>query len=98
VPVRNGLLVLVAAAALFALDRLALWAERRGWIYYRKRKASSRALGNALLETQALLEPRARETVEALAERPVEGEASGDPPRPRSGDAPSDGTVGRERG
>ena len=77
---RLALFALVAALGLFAFDRLALWAERRGWIYYRKRKASARALGNALLETQVLLEPRARETVEALAEKPGGGETTGDPP------------------
>lgn len=77
---RFALLVLALASALFGLDRLGLWAERRGWIYYRRKRASPRSLGNALLETQALLEPRARETVEALAEKPAEREAGGEPP------------------
>lgn len=34
------------AAALFAIDRLGLYAERRGWIYWRKVKPSS--MGGAL--------------------------------------------------
>lgn len=93
---RFALLVLALAAALFVLDRLALWAESNGWIYYRRRRASPRALGNALLETQALLEPRARETIEALAARPAEAEASGDPP-PAGDDGTPRGHPGRRR-
>lgn len=77
---RLALLAFGALLTLLVLDRIALWAEGRGWIYYRRKRASPRALGNALLETQALLEPRAREVVEALSERPAEGDASGEPP------------------
>ena len=39
--------------------------ERRGWIYYRERKASSSSASNAFLEIQALFEPRAEHLVES---------------------------------
>ena len=41
--------IVAVIAALFALDRLALWAESRGWIYYRRKRGSGMtAVGNAL--------------------------------------------------
>jgi hypothetical protein len=40
---------LVAVAALYGLHRLGLWAERRGWIYYRKKHGSDGALSRRSL-------------------------------------------------
>lgn len=76
------IIVLLAGAALLLVvfDRLALAAERRGWIYYRARKANPASLGSAMLEVQSLLEPGVREVVEARSEAPAEAEAKGDPP------------------
>lgn len=74
------LLLVGATLLLFALDRLALAAERRGWVYYRARKANPASLGSAMLEVQSLLEPGAREVVDARSEAPGEAEAKGDPP------------------
>ncbi len=74
---------LLAAAGLYALHRLALWAEARGWIYY-TRRGSSGALGNAFLEVQALFEPTRRHVLEER-QRAVEKEEEdedGDPPEP----------------
>lgn len=82
--------ILIGAGALFALDRLALAAERRGWIFYRRHKASPGGVGNALLEVQAILEPRARATIEARAERGEPGESADDPPEPSSAARSSD--------
>jgi len=31
-------ILIAAAIALFVLDRLALWMDDRGWLYYRKRR------------------------------------------------------------
>lgn len=42
---------LAALAGLYGLHRIALWAERRGWIYYGNKHGSSGALGSALLES-----------------------------------------------
>lgn len=71
------LMVLVAGAC--ALDRLGLWMERRGWVYYRKKRGSV-PLGRAVLETQALMDPSKRYVLEATRTSPDEGQ-SGDPPK-----------------
>lgn len=76
------LVLLLAATVLLlrALDRLALWAERRGWIYYRTRRRSPGALGNALLEVHSLFEPGLEATVEVRSEEAAEQAAPADPP------------------
>ena len=50
-----GLLLLVVLLVL--LDRLGLWMERRGWIYWRRRKARG-TLASTLLSIQKVFEPR----------------------------------------
>jgi hypothetical protein len=68
------------AGGMYALDRLGLWLEARGWIYYRTKRGSV-SLGMAVLETQALLDPAKRHVLEAPQTEPDEGE-SGDRPPP----------------
>ena len=77
-----AILLLLGAAALFLLDRLGLYLESRGWIYYRKKKASPTTLGNAFLELQSILEPGKRNVVEVRTEEVVEDDDEGDPPPP----------------
>ena len=72
--------LVVVAVAVVAFDRLGLWAERRGWIFYRTRKPSPGSVGSALLQAQALLEPQVRYVVEERRERPAEDQDAGDPP------------------
>ncbi len=62
------------------LHYFALWAERRGWIYYKHRKASPGSVGNALLQVQSIFEPGKEHVLEARLEDAVEEDASGDPP------------------
>jgi hypothetical protein len=50
------LLALAILAGLYGLDRLALWAERRGWLYWRKMKPTGNALGAMTLELQRIFE------------------------------------------
>lgn len=52
------------AGGLFILDRIGLWMEKRGWLYYRHKKASGGGLGNALQEFNAFLNPSARHIIE----------------------------------
>lgn len=69
---------------LYALHRLAQWAERRGWIFYMKKKPSSTALGTAFLEIQQLAQPEKRHLLEATQEQKAEQDdagGSGDPER-----------------
>jgi hypothetical protein len=68
------------AVGLFALHRLALWAESRGWIYYMKSGGGSTRAGNALLEIQQILEPSKTHVVEMKKVKKAEHDHSGDPP------------------
>ena len=92
-----GLAVLAGLGAVYGLHRIALWAERRGWIYYLTKHGSSGALGNALLAAQAIIEPSAKHVLEERMKDDLEAEESGDPPDPGKSDAaqhgaPADGT------
>jgi hypothetical protein len=78
--VKLAALLLAGAVLAFALDRLALWMEGRGWIYYRRRKPSSSALGNAFLQVQSLLRPETRHILEERRQDEEEPAESGDPP------------------
>ena len=68
-------------AGMFVLDRLLLAAEERGWIYWRRRKASPGTRAGALMELHALIEPDRKHTAEVLREEPHEEDDEGDPPR-----------------
>ena len=69
-----------ALLALLAFDRLFLWMERRGWIYYRKKSSSPRSVGGAFLEIQSLLEPSKKYVIEIEKEEKKEQAESGEPP------------------
>lgn len=77
---RFALIAAAVAAGLYCLHRLAVWAERRGWIYYREKRGSSGTVGNALLEVHALFEPSTRHLAEERRRDVAEDEESGDPP------------------
>ena len=72
--------VIAGVLALYALHRLSCWMEDRGWIYYRKKRGSSGALGSAFLEVQSILEPGKRYVLEERLKEDVEQDDSGDPP------------------
>jgi hypothetical protein len=82
----------VIVAGVYGLHRLALWAERRGWIYYRERRGSGVSVGNALLQVHALLEPAQRHVVEERMRDLEEDDESGEPPG-----GPPDGSPVRGR-
>jgi hypothetical protein len=89
---KYALLGLLALAGLYALHRLGLWAEQRGWIYYRTKHGSSGTLANAALEVHSLFDPSTRYVVEERERDQVEDDQSGDPPTTRrsSADGPAD--------
>lgn len=74
------LVLLAVAAALYVVHRLALWMEERGWIYYRRRRGTSGALGDAFLEVQSLVDPGQKAVLEARRQVADEAGESGDPP------------------
>jgi len=76
-------LVIIAAAIIAGsvlLHVLALWMERKGWIYYKHNKPSSNALGNAFLEVQSILEPNKKHIIEVKKEDKKQNEEAGDEP------------------
>ena len=75
-----ALLGFLAIAGLYGLHRLCLWAEQRGWIYYRKKRGSSGTLSSAVLGVHSLLEPSKRYIVEETSRHQEEEDQSGDPP------------------
>lgn len=77
---KAAIFALLALVLLYGLHRLALWAEARGWIYYRKKHGGSGALSSAVLEVQSLFEPSKRYVLEEKRREQVEGEDSGEPP------------------
>jgi hypothetical protein len=74
--------ILITAAGLYALHRTAVRMEDRGWIYYRKSRGSTGALGSAFLEVQSMLEPGTRHVIEARRREEADEKESGDPPEP----------------
>lgn len=72
--------ILGAVAAAGVLHLAASWMERRGWIYYRRGHGTASAIGNAVREAHAAVEPSVQYVIqEEKRERP-EIEAPGDPP------------------
>ncbi len=76
------LLLAAVTAALYALHRLGLWMETRGWIYYRHKHGSSGSLGAAFLDVQSLLEPSKRHVIEISQRDESEADDAGGPPNP----------------
>jgi hypothetical protein len=78
--VKTLLWMIVIGLALGGLHALALWAERRGWIYYRHRKASPGTAGRAFMEVQSLLEPGVAHIIQSESEDAQQEDDAGDPP------------------
>ncbi len=68
------------ALGLFLLDRLGLWMERQGWIYYRKSRGMTTRAGNAFLELHSMLEPEKKHVIELKQEEKKAQTPTGDPP------------------
>lgn len=54
----------LVVATLVVLDRLLLAAERRGWVYWRRSRASTSRASSALLSIQSIFEPDREHVVE----------------------------------
>jgi hypothetical protein len=75
--------VAAIGVALFGLDRLALWAETKGWIYWRKKKAQTGALGSALMEMNVITNPSAEHVIVVKDAKKFEERENGDDDPPR---------------
>ncbi len=71
---------IAAVAGLYGLHRLGVWAEGRGWIYYRKKHGSSGTLLNAVLEVHSLFDPSKRYVLEEKNRDRAEEQDRDDPP------------------
>ena len=71
---------LVIVVALLALDRLLLWFESKGWIYYRRYKPRRGASTYHLMEMHSIFEPGFEEVIEAKVHEEEKEDESGDPP------------------
>lgn len=66
-------------ALCWVAHRFALFAEKRGWIYYTNWRRGAR-IGNALMEVQSIWEPAKQNLVVEMARTKVEQDDNGDPP------------------
>src|SRR5690349_4903876 len=65
-----ALIVLLVALALVAVDRLALWMERRGWIYWRKVKPKGGGgMSRTLTTMQEFVQPEIQHVIEDRQQR-----------------------------
>ena len=70
--IRLAVIVAALALAAFLLDALALWMERRGWLYWRKSKrhgGGGGATAGMLTEIQKIVEPQTEHRIEVMEER-----------------------------
>ena len=65
---RWGAVALGGLGALFGLDRLCLWLEGRGWLYYRKKRPTSSPAG-CWVAMHQLLEPGVKHVVQVGHQR-----------------------------
>jgi len=78
--------LLIAVAALAVVDRLLLWMERRGWVYYRNSKGAGRgAVGYHMLEMSSVFDPSHKVVQEIQVMEQKQVDDSGDPLGPQSG-------------
>lgn len=78
----------VIAVAILTLDRLLLWLESRGWLYYRRNKPRGGAAIYHLMEVHSNLEPGIQEVVEIKLDEQKREDEAGDPPGPGDGESP----------
>jgi len=96
----TALWILGLALGAFFLDRVLLWVESRGWIYYRRNKPGRGASTYHLFEWNAAFDPTMRQVQEERIKEDREEEESGAPPGPdgfgEGGDG-GDGSTPSER-
>jgi hypothetical protein len=70
-------IVCAVFVGIFIIDRVGLWLESKGWIYWRKRKSSG-GVGNAFQELNAFFHPSARHTIELKQKYSKQRDEQGD--------------------
>ncbi|MEJ2336631.1 MAG: hypothetical protein P8Y10_03235 [Gemmatimonadales bacterium] len=70
----------VIMAAGLALDRLLLWMESRGWVYWRRNRPARGASTYHMLELHSNFDPGIQHILEATVKEEEDEDDSGDPP------------------
>jgi hypothetical protein len=70
---------LALAVGFFLLDRILLFLESRGWIYYRRTKPGRGASTYHLLEWTSVLDPSQRQVMELRISEERQEDEAGDP-------------------
>lgn len=74
-----ALILIGVILAVYGLDQLGLWMERRGWLYYRKSEPKGSAMvGNALHELNSIFDSSIKSEEEIREELQMEEQKSGD--------------------
>jgi len=72
----------LAVTGFLLFDQLCLWMERRGWIYWRKKKSKTSVLGSGALALQDIFESgKATHTIEVQESKPHEHRNAGPDPK-----------------
>ena len=71
---------LFVAAALFLFDRLFLWMESQGWLYYRRTRSRGGASLYHYLDIHKIYNPEIQEVIEVKYGEEQQQDESGEPP------------------
>ena len=93
----TALWIIGLVVGLIVVDRILLWVESRGWIYYRKNKPGRGASTYHLLEWNSAFDPTMRQVLEERIREKKEEEEAGDPPVPDDLEGAGSGVPGEEK-
>jgi len=65
-----GVIVVGAATSIYALHRLCLWLEKRGWLYYKHKQPGSSPM-SCMTALQEVLEPQTQHVIHVKDEKRV---------------------------
>lgn len=78
------IVIALLIGAVYGAHRLALWAESRGWIYYRTKRMPPGTAGMAAMQVSELFEPEIEHVLEEMTSEAVRADEneSGERRRP----------------
>jgi hypothetical protein len=76
----GALWIVGLGVGVFLLDRLLLFFEARGWIYYRRTKGGRGASTYHLLQWTSVLDPTQQQVLELKVQEEKNEDEAGDPP------------------
>jgi hypothetical protein len=68
-------IAVVIVVGLICLDRLCLYLERHGWLYYRRTKPTGGAVSSMFLEMQSFIDPSTKHVIEHRKEEETEAKS-----------------------